>query len=176
MSVFVVDGSVAVKWMLPEPLSAQATRLQSPSHQLHAPSFFEIELANVLWKKIRQGLPDRAQADFFLNQLPGLPLTRHTDTSLVSAAFDIAERAGRTVYDCMYATLAVRLGGKMVTAGDRLVNSLAATPWAVFVSGRRPTRCFVRRQLARLTAWPSENGKTDILGFFYVRKAEISRA
>ncbi len=133
MSVYVVDVSVAMKWMLPEPLSTEAARLQSPSHQLHAPSFFEIELANVLWKKLRQGLLDRAQADAFLSQLPGLPITRHIDVSLLAAAFDIADRTGRTVYDCMYVALAVRLGGRMVTADERLVNSLVGTPWAAFV-------------------------------------------
>ena len=56
MSVLVVHASVAVKWMLPEPLANMAIRLQSPSHQLHAPSFLDIELANVLWKKVRQAL------------------------------------------------------------------------------------------------------------------------
>ena len=66
MSVFVVDVSVAVKWMLPEPLATEAARLQSPTHQLHAPSFFEVELANVLWKKVRQGLVSRDQADNLL--------------------------------------------------------------------------------------------------------------
>ncbi len=133
MSVFVVDVSVAIKWMLPEPLSAEAARLQSPTHQLHAPSFFEIELANVLWKKIRQAVVTRAQADAFLSQLPGLPLARHADTSLITAAFDIANRTARTVYDCMYLALAVRVGGQMVTADERFVNSLAGTPWAAFV-------------------------------------------
>ena len=62
MSVFVVAVSVVVKWMLPEPLTANAVRLQTPSHQLHAPSFMEIKLANVLWKKVRQGLVSRIQA------------------------------------------------------------------------------------------------------------------
>jgi len=133
MSVFVVDASVAVKWMLPEPLSTEAVRLQSSEHQLHVPSFFEIELANILWKKVRQGLLGRPQADQFLSQLPGLPLTRHGDASLVAAAFDLADRAGRTVYDCMYLALAVQLGGRMVTADERLVNSLANSPWAAFV-------------------------------------------
>ena len=33
MSVFVVDASVAVKWMLPEPLASEAVRLQSPGHE-----------------------------------------------------------------------------------------------------------------------------------------------
>jgi len=132
MSVFVVDVSVAVKWMLPEPLAREAARLQSPTHQLHAPSFFEMELANVLWKKVRQGLVSRDQADVFLSQVPGLPIARHSDNSLIAAAFDIANRAGRTVYDCIYLALAVRLGGQMATADERFVNSLASTPWATF--------------------------------------------
>jgi predicted nucleic acid-binding protein len=130
MSVFVVDVSVAVKWMLPEMLSTEAVRLQSPSYQLHAPSFFDVELANVLWKKVRQGILNRTQADRFLGQLADLPLTRHADASLVAAAFDIADRTGRTVYDCMYLALAVRVDGQMVTADERLVNSLANSPWA----------------------------------------------
>jgi predicted nucleic acid-binding protein len=130
MSVFVVDASVAVKWMLPEPLASQAVRLQSPGHQLHAPAFLDIEVANVLWKKVRQGLLIRAQADILLGQLRGLPLTRHSDTLLATAAFDLADRLGRTVYDCVYLALAVRLGGQMVTADERFVNGLASTPWA----------------------------------------------
>jgi predicted nucleic acid-binding protein len=132
MSVLVVDASVAVKWMLPEPLASTAVRLQSPSYQLHAPSFLDIELANVFWKKVRQGLLSRAQADILLSQLPSLPLTRHAATPLVAAAFDLAERLGRTVYDCVYLALAVRLGGQMVTADERFANSLAGTAWAAF--------------------------------------------
>lgn len=138
MSVLVVDASVAVKWMLPEPLASAAVRLQSPTHHLHAPSFLDIELAaNVLWKKVRQGLLSRAQAEILVGQLPGLPLTRHADTPLVAAAFDLADRLGRTVYDCLYLALAVRLGGQMVTAVERFVNSLASTPWAASAIGPR---------------------------------------
>jgi predicted nucleic acid-binding protein len=133
MSVYIVDSSVAVKWMLPETLAAEAARLQSPANELHAPSFFEVELANVLWKKLRQGLLTRAEVNRLLAQLPGLPLTRHADSPLVPSAFDLADRTGRTVYDCLYLSLAVQLGGKMVTADARLFNSLAGTPYAAFV-------------------------------------------
>jgi predicted nucleic acid-binding protein len=133
MSVYVVDASVAVKWMLPEPLAAEAARLQSPQHELHAPSFLEVELANVLWKKLRQGLLTRAEADAFIAQLPNLALTRHADSPLIPAAFDLAHRTGRTVYDCVYLALAIQLRSRMVTTDDRLFNSLAGTPYAVFV-------------------------------------------
>jgi len=45
----------------------------------------------------------------------------------------LADRAGRTVYDCMYLALAVQLGGRMVTADERFVNGLANGPWANYV-------------------------------------------
>ena len=38
--------------------------------------------------------------------------------------------SNRTVYDCLYLALAVQLGGTMVTADEKLINALAATPWA----------------------------------------------
>ncbi len=133
MSVYVVDASVAVKWMFPEPLAAEASRLQSPAHRLHAPAFIEVELANVLWKKLRQELLTRAEADAFIAQLPNLPLARHADSVLVPSAFDLADRTGRSVYDSMYLALAIQMAGQMVTADDRLFNSLSNSAYASFV-------------------------------------------
>lgn len=130
MSAFVVDVSVGVKWMLPEPYSAEAVRLQSSGHSLHVPDFFEIELANVLWRKVRQGLLTRAQAGVFRLQVPALPLVWHTGRALLPAAFDLADQTQRTVYDCLYLALAIQLTCQLVTAGERFVNSLASTPWA----------------------------------------------
>ena len=133
MSLFVVDASVGVKWLFPEPLAAEATRLRDPSHQLHVPAFFEIELANILWKKLRRSLLTRVQADLILAQIPLLPLVRHSDAPLLPSAFDLADRTQRTVYDCLYLALAVHVGGQMVTADERFVNGLAGTPWAASV-------------------------------------------
>jgi predicted nucleic acid-binding protein len=62
-----------------------------------------------------------------------LPLTRHPEPPLLTSAFDLADRTQRTVYDCLYLALAVQLNGRMVTADQRLYNSLAQSPWAGFV-------------------------------------------
>jgi predicted nucleic acid-binding protein len=50
------------------------------------------------------------------------------EAPLLALAFDLADRTQRTVYDCLYLALAVQLGGRMVTADQRLYNSLAGTP------------------------------------------------
>jgi predicted nucleic acid-binding protein len=44
-----------------------------------------------------------------------------------------SDKTLRTVYDCMYLALAVQLGGKMVTADERLFASLAGTPRATSI-------------------------------------------
>ena len=134
MSILIIDASVAVKWILPEPLRPLALRLRrSSSHQLYAPAFLDVELANVLWKNVRKGTIDREEAGIRIGQLPEWRLTRHPDASLVEAAFDLAARLDRTVYDCLYLALAVRLGGLMVTVDERFINSLTNTAWAPFV-------------------------------------------
>jgi predicted nucleic acid-binding protein len=101
MSLFVVDASVGVKWFVPEIQSDAARRLQDSSHELHAPSLFDVELAGVLWKKIRRAELTRVEADAILTQTPLLPVARHPDGPLLSSAFDLADRIGQTVYDCL---------------------------------------------------------------------------
>lgn len=70
-------------------------------------------------------------------QLPSIPVSRHTDGPLIKAAFELAEKTGRTVYDSLYLALANKLGGQVVTADDRFVNALSATPWAKMIVALR---------------------------------------
>ncbi len=133
MSLLVVDASVGVKWFVPEVHSDAAQRLQDPAHELHIPTFFDVEVANIVWKKLRRGELTLTEADMILGQLPLLPVTRHSEGPLITAAFDLADKTQRTVYDCLYLALAVDLGGQMVTADERLANSLVGTPWAAAI-------------------------------------------
>lgn len=131
MSILVVDASVAVKWFVPEVLSAEARRWRAGPDDLHALAFFfDLEIASILWKKVRRAEITRGDADLILAQLPALPLVRHPEAPLLAAAFDLADRHQRTVYDSIYLALAVQLGGRMLTADQRLVNSMAGTPLA----------------------------------------------
>jgi predicted nucleic acid-binding protein len=134
MSAAVVDASVGVKWFVPEVLAAEARRWHQGPDELHIPAFFfDLEIANILWKKARRAEITRADADLILAQLPGLPVTRHPEASLLPSAFDLADRTQRTVYDCLYLALAVQLNGRLVTADQRLYNSLSGTSWASYV-------------------------------------------
>jgi predicted nucleic acid-binding protein len=129
-----VDASVGVKWFVPEIHSAEARAWRTGPDDLHVPAFFfDLEIASILWKKVQRAEITRVDADVILAQLPALPVTRHPETPLLAPAFDLADRTQRAVYDCLYLALAVQLGGRMVTADQRLCNSLAGTPWASYL-------------------------------------------
>ncbi len=129
-----MDASVGAKWFVPEVHAAEARAWRTGPDELHVPAFFfDLEIANILWKKVRRAEITRADADLILGQLPALPLTRHPESPLLASAFDLAHRTQRTVYDCLYLALAVQLGGRMLTADQRFYNSLAGTPWAPYV-------------------------------------------
>lgn len=137
MSLYVVDASVGVNWLVPEADSDLALRLQDPTHDLHAPSLFDAEVANTIWKKLRRGELSAPKANSIVLQLPSLPVSRHADRPIIGSAFEIAEKTDRTVYDSLYVALAEKLRGQVVSADDRFVNALSSTPWAPLVIALR---------------------------------------
>jgi predicted nucleic acid-binding protein len=98
------------------------------------PGLFDVEIGNILWKKMRRTELDPMEAGTILRQLELLPIIRHADAPLVREAVGMAQNIQRTVYDCLYLALAVQIGGQMVTADERLFNSLSVYPlWATSV-------------------------------------------
>ncbi len=127
---FVVDASVAVKWLLTEPDSAAALTLFRPDTQLHLPDLAFSEVANILWKRVRNGDFDSKTASRLLRWLIDQPLVVHGSSELVVTALTIACSFDRTVYDSIYLALAIREDKLFVTADEKLYNSLAATSLA----------------------------------------------
>lgn len=131
MTPMVVDSSVAVKWVVPEADADLAARLRgSLGYTRHAPEFLLVEVGNILWKKARRGEPSAAEAASGFDVIRADPIDLRPDAILADRALAIALETDRSVYDCLYVALAVRLGAEVVTADDRLVNALAGTRWA----------------------------------------------
>jgi predicted nucleic acid-binding protein len=133
MSLFVVDASVGIKWFVPEVLSPEALGFRKSGHDFHVPAFFDVEITNIVWKKLQRGELNRQEANDIVTQLATLPVMRHPESPLLAPALDVADKTQRTVYDCLYLALAQQLGGVMMTADQRLTNALAATPLAAFI-------------------------------------------
>ena len=122
MSTFVVDASVAVKWVVAEADSDAATRLAR--HDLLAPELMLIEAGNALWSKARRGELSDTEAEERLEALVAMPVLLIPSSRLAGRALDLALRLGHTVYDGLYVALARVRGVPLVTADLRLTRTV----------------------------------------------------
>jgi predicted nucleic acid-binding protein len=133
VTALVVDASVAAKWFPPldrESLATEARVLLDRwirgEIELIAPDFLWVELANILWKSVRQNRSSPSDAKAALALLHQQNLRTIPAEPLIDRAFGIAVEYGRTVYDSMYVALAIASNSELVTADEKLANALAA--------------------------------------------------
>jgi predicted nucleic acid-binding protein len=133
VNTYVIDASVAAKWILPasgETLTREALELlkgyAAGDVRFVVPDLFWAELANVLWKAVRQGRVRVASAESGLRGMRDRNFPTVSSHSLLVEAFAIATAFDRAVYDSLYVALAVTSKSQMVTADERLANALAA--------------------------------------------------
>ncbi|WP_431859176.1 type II toxin-antitoxin system VapC family toxin [Azospirillum sp.] len=117
----VVDASVAVKWLIPEPDSEIAERL-CEGRNLIAPELIEVECANILWKHVRRGEISRIDAFTGIQDLRRSPLDLIRDSELLVEAQGLANDFDHPIYDCLYLALALRKGVSVVTADARFAR------------------------------------------------------
>jgi len=133
VSLVVVDASVAAKWFLPENGEALADRAlalldqyDKKEVQFVVPDLFYVEIASAIWKAVRVGRVPRAFGDQALVLLTQREFATVPSLKLLDSAFQIATAYGRSVYDSLYVALAVQTKSQLITADERLANSLAA--------------------------------------------------
>jgi predicted nucleic acid-binding protein len=129
LTCLVVDASVVIKWHVTEVHTDAALRLLGDDGPvLHVPDLVFSELGNILWKKVRRGDLTVYEARRIGHLVVRAPLEVHASAPLLEAAFEIAMRTGRPVYDSMYLALAIQMDLRMVTADPKLYNALKDGP------------------------------------------------
>lgn len=126
MKRYVLDASILIKLFFQEEHSTTCVRAVRDAAELLAPELLWAETANVVWKRLRRGEITATDAGALIDEMLRVPIVIHTHSSLVSPALALAAETGRTVYDCLYLALAVRENVPMLTADERLANSLAS--------------------------------------------------
>jgi len=90
---YVVDSSVALKWVLPEPDSGRAVRLldeyAKSNHELIAPDIFTPEIANGLASAELQGRIKTGEAAIFLRDIIANSPAIHPSTPLLPRAVEV---------------------------------------------------------------------------------------
>lgn len=118
---YVIDASVASKWVLPEPDSDRAAALRSAEPDLIAPSLVAAEIGNALWKAHRRGDTAAVDAGDML-KVAMAHFSRLVPTEeLAGAALRFAIDLRHPIYDCFYLALAEREAATLVTADARLL-------------------------------------------------------
>jgi predicted nucleic acid-binding protein len=128
---YVLDSSVALKWVLAEAESGKAIRLRDQYrngiHQLLAPDIFPSEIANGLVSAERQKRIRTGEAAIFLNDVLSAAPVLYPSPPLLIRAMEIAIPSKRAVYDCIFLALAETEGCELVTADDQFARGLRAS-------------------------------------------------
>jgi predicted nucleic acid-binding protein len=131
----VVDASVAVKWLLDEPLSDVAEQLYNDSSAFHrplvAPSLLPNEVTNAIYQQLRRGGLVETEADAAVVRFARLDVQLLAPPELPQEAYAFAKRHRLgAIYDSLYVVLAQRLGAELWTDDRSLLNSVGpAAPW-----------------------------------------------
>jgi len=123
---WVVDASIAVKWVIPEVFSDKADRVRDHPDDILAPDLLLLEVANALWRKTEAREISAREADAALEIVRQSGVDLRSTPPLVPRAMELARRLGHPVYDCIYLALAEREHATFVTADQRLLRRLSA--------------------------------------------------
>jgi predicted nucleic acid-binding protein len=125
---YVIDSSVALKWVLREVDSDKADRLRddyrNAVHELLAPDVFQAECAHGLTRTERQGRIPIGEAAFLWADI--MSTSPHLDplSLLLPQAIRISSQLRIGVYDCLYVILAHREGCDLITGDEKLVKNV----------------------------------------------------
>ena len=132
MITFVLDASVAVKWAIPakEPLRDESTRLLERyvdgDIDFIVPDIFWAEIGSVMCNGARRGRWSRTDAESIAADMRARDFGTVPSHILLPEALRIAFRYDRSIYDALYAALALESKSTLITADERLANALAA--------------------------------------------------
>jgi len=124
MSDVIVDSCVVAKWVLAEPDSDQAERLfqtvRGADGRLIVLDIALAEAANAVWKQYHRRLLALPDASRFLRYILAAPVEIQPAYRLLTAAFEIAVKYDRSVYDALFVALTQDMQLPGVTADEPL--------------------------------------------------------
>lgn len=126
MTAYVIDASVAIKWVVEEPGTPEALALRG-GRRLVAPDLLIAECANILWKKSVRSEMSRHEALVAAKLLKSAEIELVPMRALLETATEIAIDLEHPAYDALYVALALERKCPFVTADQGLVNKLKAS-------------------------------------------------
>lgn len=119
----VVDASVAIKWLVPEPGWSVARDLYA-AYSLTAPDLICAECVNILWKKRRRDQLSQSEVADATQKIIAFDVDLVPLRELTRQACELSLFLDHPAYDCFYLALAIVEDCRFITADDRLVRVL----------------------------------------------------
>lgn len=130
MTGYVVDASVAVKWLITKSFSDQAVQLLDKELTLIAPEVLFAEVTNALWAMCRRGTITKADFAEAVDVLKTAPVAVPVPMRQLAAfAARLAVDLDHPAYDCFYLALAVHEQHPVITADRRFHDIVRKHPY-----------------------------------------------
>jgi predicted nucleic acid-binding protein len=123
VNTFVIDASIAIKWVVEEANTSDALALRQNARLL-APDLLVAECANILWKKVRRNELSEEHARLAARLLQGAEIELLPTRSLLETAIRMAIDLDHPAYDCLYIALAMANDCRFATADESLLRKL----------------------------------------------------
>ncbi|GCL35290.1 hypothetical protein SR1949_03820 [Sphaerospermopsis reniformis] len=126
--LFVLDCSVAISWCLSDEDNSYANSVYNilvTGNQAIVPTFFWLEISNVLYVAEKRNRNTREQSDTALKLLQKLPIIIDLIpvNETIIATLDLARQYNLAAYDAAYLELAMREKLLLATTDNRLANA-----------------------------------------------------
>lgn len=129
---YVLDSSVAVKWVLKEAGTPNAItfrdEVRNKIHEIIAPDVFPSEIAHALTRAERKKLIPVGQAVTHFYDILTTGPTLHPYLPLLPRAIATSSLTKVAITDCIFLTLAEVEGCLMLTADQKLITNLPGYP------------------------------------------------
>ena len=122
--ILIIDASISIKWFLDEEYSEESLKLLEKEISLIVPELFFIEVYNILTKKVRRKEISIEEATTIKDTITKISFETFSNGSLLESAFELSNVTNKSIYDCIYLSLAVLKKGIMITADEKFYNSL----------------------------------------------------
>jgi len=119
--VIVLDASAAIEVLANAPTGADLRARLETEESLHAPHVIDVEVLNVLRRKLRGGEMTAERCAKAIQTFRALPIQRYPHDGLLTRIWQL--RDNLSAYDAAYVALAEALDAPLVTFDSRLARS-----------------------------------------------------